>query len=220
VCEENNIEPIMVNDQVMLICPKTPDEDVREKILSLIPEDQPSTFIESIRTNTKVNIEYILGVYQPRSVRFRIPKKNHILLDVEGQEQTCFVSGNPLWGMIASCLNTDPFVKSYMIRFNGKIVLDSENLGAVEEAINDAVKVVQDAENDFEHDPADINPMPVVESNKPAMTRRKVAAPVIKDDRFNYDKEFLPPDVGTDMKILLEATKDSGEFLRSLGVNV
>ena len=40
--------------------------------------------------------------------------------------------------------------------------------------------------------------------------------PKIYDDRFNYDRDFLPKDVGMDVKILLESSKSVEEFLNNI----
>lgn len=41
-----------------------------------------------------------------------------------------------------------------------------------------------------------------------------------KDNRFDYDRDYLPPDIGTDIRIALETTQDSKAFLQSLGVEI
>ncbi|MBE3145397.1 MAG: hypothetical protein IMZ61_15970, partial [Planctomycetes bacterium] len=38
----------------------------------------------------------------------------------------------------------------------------------------------------------------------------------VKDERFDYERPFLPEDVVTDVKILLETTGSVEEFLKSI----
>ena len=40
--------------------------------------------------------------------------------------------------------------------------------------------------------------------------------PKINDDRFDYDRDFLPKDVGMDVKILLESCGSVEEFLKNI----
>jgi len=216
VCASNDIEPACSGDRLILVCSRLPDADVQKEVLDLVPEDVPSTFIEDLKSSSKIKISFILGPYNPQNIRFRIPKKYSVLLDVEGQDnQTCFKTGNPLWGMVACILKQDPYVESFMIRFNGKVVLDSENPDAVEEAVADAVQEIEKAEAEVEAESLldaepNIEPVvrPVQASPKAVPVSKKVILADLKDGRFDSSKPALPDDV--DFKIGLE------EFLKSI----
>jgi len=128
---------------------------------------------------------------------------------VEGQDnQTCFKTGNPLWGMAACILKQDPYVETFMIRFNGKVVLDSENPDAVEEAVADAVQEIEKAEAEAEifldAEPA-TEPVvrPVQASPKAVPVSKKVILADLKDGRFDPSKPAIPE--GVDFQIELEA---------------
>jgi hypothetical protein len=210
VCASNDVEPCVSDDRLVLVCSRMPEKDVQDEIMHWVPASQPSMWVEDLKSGTKVKVTFVLGPYQPQSIRFRIPKNHHILLDVEGQEQTCFKAGNPLWGMVACILKQDAYVEGLMIRFNGKTVLDSENPEAIEEAVADAIAEIEKAEAEVEADAfLDEEPTtePVarpVEATKPkAAVSKKVILADLKDGRFDPDKPAIPE--GVDFQIELEA---------------
>jgi len=213
VCSEHDVEPRVSDDRLILVCSRMPDADVQKEILDLIPDEVPSTFIEDIKSGTIVRISFLLGPYQPKDVRFRKPKKYSILLDVEGQEQTCFKAGNPLWGMVACTLKQDAYVESFMIRFNGRVILDSKNPDVVEEAVAEAVQEIEKVEAEVEAESLldaepDVEPVKPMAVPKTVPVSKKVILADLRDGRFDPSKPALPSDV--DFKIELE------EFLKNI----
>jgi hypothetical protein len=100
-------------------------------------------------------------------------------------------------------LKKDPFVETFTIKINGKVVRDSSQyVGSSEPSPID-----DEGDDDQEHSYQ-------ILSEAPRQSTRTPTA--VKDDRFAYERPFLPKDVATDVKILLESTGSVEEFLKKI----
>lgn len=92
-----------------------------------------------------------------------------------------------VWTDLKIALRRNQFIKAFLIRLNGR--------------------------NIFEHLPEG-----VAEERKMLNEYMKEQTTLVEfnDSRFDSDREFLPPDVSTDLKILLESTGSVEEFLKSV----
>jgi hypothetical protein len=121
--------------------------------------------------------------------------------------------GSPLWDQVIALLQQDPFTKSYEIRVGcchedpaGNIYRDSNGY-----ARPDPVEGVPE-ENEVDEEPRPVH------QESPLLTAAKKDGKALKitDDRFDYDKDFLPKDVATDVKILLESCNSIEEFIKNI----
>jgi hypothetical protein len=210
-CKEKGVEPIRNGmGQLLLICPRIPPKEVQEEILAMVPSAVSSGFVPSLSNTTKAMIGLLLAQYGVTGLAFGSNNQGSCALEVEGEERTALMPESPLWGKVIHLIKNDPFTQNYLIKLNGKVIADSQSGDYVPE----------EADFDESGDPTDavLNEFQVEAMN--AATEKVQArfgnTPQIKDDRFEYEKDFLPPDVGTDLRIILESTNSVEEFLKSI----
>jgi len=199
-CKEKGVEPIRNGmGQLLLICPRIPPKEVQEEILAMVPSAVSSGFVPSLSNTTKAMIGLLLAQYGVTGLAFGSNNQGSCALEVEGEERTALMPESPLWGKVIHLMKNDPYTRDYQIRLNGKTIIDSQSGEYV------PPPVIDSDEDSYE------------ESESPS---RPVEKPLVavKDDRFDYDRDFLPPDVGTDLRIVLESTKSVDEFLKLIGV--
>jgi len=203
LCQQNGIEPVRdKNGRLQLICPRYPSQDVQDKIKSL-SQDPTAEFVPALRTNTRALIGVLLAQFGVTGLSFIYDSQGTVVLDVEGEDRTALQPSNPgVWGKVCYMLVTDPYTKHFMIQFNGKPIIASDPPEYLRNDMADS------------GDPTDEEAMNAATEKVQA---RFGNTPQIKDDRFDYDKDFLPQDIGTDVRILAESTNSVEDFLKSIG---
>jgi len=206
ICIENHIEPMMNNGRLFLICPKLPDEKTAEALKGLIPKEVDWRFAEGMSSMIMAAIKVMLAMFGVPSVAFGFGEGGRVILDLPPlRKSTATQPGSPLWNQVASLIQRDPFTQSWQIRVDGEVYRDSEGYSKPDP--------IDGVPEDFEDEE---DPQPVHQGSPLLTAAKKVKPPEIKDDRFDYDKEFLPKDVGTDVKILLESCQSVEEFLKNI----
>jgi hypothetical protein len=204
LCKTNNIEPMITGDnRLVLMCPKYPGDGVAEKFKAMIPQEVPWTFVEGLSQTTMTNLKRGL-----KSVGLRALVQNmsdhRVVVDINPPENHPLAgTTSPIWDIFSGILKKDPFVETFIIRVNGKVVRDSSQY--VESTESSPI----DDEGDYQEHNYQILP----EAHRPTTRTPAVS---VKDNRFEYDRPFLPKDVATDVKILLESTGSVEEFLKSI----
>ena len=196
-CLGYDIEPVINGDEkLMLVCPKIPSQEVQQAILKWVPQDQPSEFKPFLRTMTRSLIGILVASNGAKGVDFGFKDNHGVMVNVVAPSGMTF--SDDMWNKIAYLVKNDPHTETFEIYLNRKIVRNSSSPNAYED------------KDMFGEEGVDFDP-PSVAKEKPTVV------PTIKDDRFDYDRDFLPKDVGTDVKILLESTNTVEEFLKSIG---
>jgi hypothetical protein len=198
LCRTNKVEPMVTSDhRLVLVCPKYPGKDVESKFKAMIPEEVSWMFAEGLCQTTLIHIKMGLKSIGLDKVLIHNLPNHRVTVDVEAPEGHPLAgSTSPVWDMVASILKKDSFAETFIIRVNGSVVRDSSQyVGSPDVPIDD--------EGDY------------MEDYVPEQSKRVPAVPV-KDDRFDNERSFLPKDVGTDVKILLETTGSVEEFLKNI----
>lgn len=212
LCIQNHIEPVISGDErLVLICPKLPDEQTASTFAELLPKDLDWGFSEGMSTVTMASIKVMLAMYGATRVVFQFVEGGKVVLLMPPLKGTALQPGSPLWDQVVMILQKDPFTKAYEIR-----------VGCCEEKPEG--DVYRNSDGYAKPDPSNAEGVPEenevdepVHQESPLLTAAKKApVPKITDDRFDYDKEFLPKDVGTDVKILLESCNSVEEFLKNI----
>ena len=206
LCIENHIEPVITgDDQLILVCPKLPDEHMVSAFAELIPQELEWGFSEGLSTGSVAAVKIILGMFYVPLVVFKFETGGRVVLLIPPLNKN--VRGHipsSLWDQVVAILLRDPFTRSYEIR-----------VGCCQE--NPMGEVYRNSEGDPVKGVSEESDNGPVHQESPLLTAaKKVKTPKISDDRFNYDKEFLPKDVASDVKILLESCKNVEEFLRNI----
>jgi hypothetical protein len=203
LCKVTRVEPMITGDhKLVLVCPKYPGDEVAEKFKALIPEEVPWTFAEGLSQSTMVQLKIGLKSIGFNRVVIQNMPGHRVALDIEPPEDHPLKGmTSPVWDIIAGLLKKDPFVETFIIRVNGKVVRDSSQyVGSTEPS-------PIDEEGDYmEHD----------YNIQPEAPRTTTKLPATNDNRFAYDRPFLPKDVATDVKILLESSGTVEEFLKNI----
>jgi hypothetical protein len=210
---KNNIEPVISgDDRLVLICPKLPDEQTAEAFAAIIPKELEWGFSEGLSTMTMATIKVMLALFSVPMVAFKFVEGGKVVIMMPPLKGTATQPGSPMWDQVVGLLQRDAFTKTYEIR-----------VGCTEENPNG--EVYRDSNGYTKPDPVDgvpgeneVEEGEPVHQESPLLTAAKkgVKPPEIKDDRFDYDREFLPKDVGTDVKILLESCQSVEEFLQKI----
>jgi hypothetical protein len=221
VCIQNKLEAAINGDgRLILICPKYPGKEVEEKLTGLIPKEQQWAIVEGISMGLCATIKVMLMMFGVRDVTFKNLPGHHIVIEIENPPKaTATQPGSPLWDQLAQGLQQDAFIAnggSYQIRVNGEVYRDSD--GYVKP--DDLPTSPEDMEDDGDHRPlseqAKENMSEFQQAQRRAQRNTPPPKPAVKDDRFDYDREFLPKDVATDVKILLETCGSVEEFLKNI----
>jgi hypothetical protein len=203
-CLSYNVEPQLTGNSLRLYCPKAPPESIKSKILKLIPSGQPAEFIACLSSYTRAAITVYFGLHGAKESKIRITPGNGVVLDARGSAGNSILTDpeNPVYGRMVYILKQDPYTEQYIIRYNGLVMVDS--------GVPNNHEVY-----DSDLSGMDENPEPVKRTLRTAGSSAKATTPV-PDDRFDYDREFLPKDVGTDVRILLESTSSVEDFLKAI----
>ena len=213
LCMQNHVEPVISgDDRLVLICPKLPDEHTYESFAELIPKDLEWGFSEGMCTMNMAAVKMMLAMFHVPGVVFKFVEGGKVVLLMPPLKGTATQPGSPLWDQVISILQRDPFTQAYEIRVGcceenpaGDVYRNSEGYAKPDSSNVDGVP----EENEVDDEP--------VHQESPLLTAaKKGPVPKITDDRFDYDKEFLPKDVGTDVKILLESCDSVDEFLKNI----
>jgi len=222
LCLDNNIEPILTGDkQLKLICPRTPTSDVLNKITSNIPEEQDFEVIESMRTDTPLKINMILKMSGAQGCSIsENPKTHEVTVNVQADMLKIehFRPDSPFWNEVAHLLKEDSYIESFLIKCNDNLVRDSKvfNPNEGESILGSIKKEMETMKSDNPNDILqDIRGMVKKETVK-SSEKTSSNSPTIKDDRFSDDRDFLPKDIGTDVKILLETCNSIDDFIKQI----
>lgn len=119
-------------DEILIVCPKMPDEQTKQKINALFP-DRKISIEEGIRPSIGVALQ--LGLQAMGAYRADMEVKGHyikLLVDGAGIEE------HPMWEMIRDMLQKEPFIESFSIIVNGQEMIHDDKKAA--EAIKDNVE--------------------------------------------------------------------------------
>jgi hypothetical protein len=228
-CIEKGLEPQLndIGNRLVLICPKIPQGPLQKEIVRgieiLVPKEvhveiQPGlsmntrriimTFLHShgIQPFIKVQGTYKEGEVTIPNIAIMInpDKEGEVALIVLMVNQTPSNQPDaPIWREAGQLLQKDPFVKHWSIIVGPDLVRNSEGF------VKGDVRTFNSYPEEMEES------QPDWEEKKSISGTSKVPA-TTKDDRFDYDREFLPEDVGMDVKILLESCQTVEEFLKNI----
>jgi hypothetical protein len=207
-CQEAGVEPVINgHNQLLLMCPKIPSQEEQDRIVGLIPPNQPYGFIETMKTTTKAAISILLKMFGAESVMFKTSNDHNVDVIVEANPNiTSLEPASPMWKQVAAALKLDQFVKTFHISVNGQKALSSDDVapGELEEGPDEKIlaSMVRDEVGEDE------------DETPPHRETKSLVK--IKDDRFSEDRPYLPADVGLDVRILLESTSSVEAFLAAI----
>lgn len=218
MCLDNDIEPVLTGDnQLRLVCPKKPNDKLMSALKARIPDGQPFVVLESMKTATIMKVKMMLQMVGATGMSVQDdPSKHKVTVLVIGdmQRNEALQPDSPFWNEIAFVLKDDPYVNAYEVKCNDIPVRDSETYNpdgkSILEAMQEQMKQVEagDAPRVLDNLLQDMR-----DSKK---SQPKVKLPAVEDDRFDYDRDFLPADIGTDVKIILESCSSVEEFLAQI----
>ena len=203
LCKANRIEPMITGDnKLVLVCPKHPGKDVEDKFKAMIPAEVPWAFAEGLSQVTISRIKAGLNGIGIVKVIVQMLPGHRVVLDIYPPSGHPLAgSTSPIWDLVAGMLQKDSFVQTFAIRVDGQMVRNSEQyVGSPELPIDD------EGDHYMEHD----------HNNLPGAEPKRTPVISVKDDRFAYDRPYLPEDVEIDVKILLESTGSVEEFLKNI----
>jgi hypothetical protein len=227
-CIEKGLEPQLndIGNRLVLICPKIPQGPLQKEIVRgieiLVPKEvqveiQPGlsmntrriimTFLRSHGIQPFMKVQGACGDVAIANIALLInpDKEGEVALIVLMVDQTPSVQPDaPIWREAGQLLQKDPFVKHWSIIVGPDLVRNSE--GFVKGDVRTFDSNPEES-SDFEEPYEEFQ-------SQPNLRPSKIQA--IKDDRFDYDREFLPEDVGMDVKILLESCHTVEEFLKNI----
>ena len=200
-CKEKGLEPrITMDDRLVLICPKIPEkflqEEIAKGISELVPKEVEWGLSEGLSAQTEKTLaSYLAGYGVVGGGMVYGPVGEVALIFPQVPNTTAMQPESPVWQEVGNLLMRDPYVKGYHIIVRGELFRNSDGYVKPDDSIDGA----EDRE---------------ILKSKSSVTGFKI--PVIKDNRFDYDREFLPMDVGTDVKILLESCNTVEDFLNNI----
>jgi hypothetical protein len=121
ICKQYDIDPVMIDDELVLICPKMPDKDVQKKLTEVIPSTTPYKFQEGPRLSTSTALKILFQTAGAASADSEI-KGHDIVITITGQTPPLIEEESPVWGIAAGILKVDPFIDSWKIKINDKVV--------------------------------------------------------------------------------------------------
>jgi hypothetical protein len=195
-CKEKGLEPkITVDDRLVLICPKIPDkteqENIAKGIKELLPSEVQWSLSEGLSVQTEKTLSSYLAMYGIGGCGMVYGPEGEIALIFPSvPDTTAMQPESPVWQEVGNLLMRDPYVKGYHIIVQGEVYRNSDGYVKPDTSIDDIL------------------------NTKSAVKGFK--APEIKDDRFDDGRDFLPKDVATDVKILLESCDSVDDFLRNI----
>lgn len=216
VCMANKLEAAINGDgNLVLICPKYPGKAIEEKLAGMIPKEQPWQIVEGASMGLLASLKVMLMMFGARNVLFTHHLDHRLILDIHNPpKSTALQPGSPLWDQIAGAMKSDEFVQTYQIRVDGEVYRDSDGYTKAD----DLPATPEEMEDDGDHRP--LSEQAKESTQEFQRAQREPPKPVVKakveDNRFDYDREFLPKDVGTDVKILLESCNSVEEFLKNI----
>jgi hypothetical protein len=197
-CKEKGLEPhITIDERLVLVCPKLPEKPLQEEIAKslkeLVPAEVEWGLSEGLSAQTEKTLSSYLAGYGVRGCGMVYGPAGEIALFFpEVPDTTAMQPESPVWQEVGNLLMRDPYVKGYHIIVRGEMYRNSDGYVKPDDSGSEVDKAI------------------------PGSSVKGFKAPVIKDNRFNYDREFLPKDVGTDVKILLESCNSVDEFLKNI----
>ena len=120
-CEQYGIEPVMIEDQLVLVCPKLPDEETQRKITEGIPNNIPFKFQEGPRVYTGMYLKMLFQSAGATSAESEI-KGHDYLITVTGDTPPLTEEDSKVWQLASDLIKADPFFESWKIVVNGKVM--------------------------------------------------------------------------------------------------
>lgn len=209
LCQQNRIEAMINgNRKLVLLCPKYPGQEVEKQFKELIPEGQAWEIVMGLSTPIMATIKVILLMYGITDVGFKSLPGNKAIIEIfdVSKKNMATQPGSPLWRQVAAFLERDPFVQSYEIIVDNEVYLNSDGYAKA-----DTPTISAEGE---EFDEESMSSPRHVSS--PLVGRVRGSSLKITDDRFDYNRSYLPKDAATDIRILLESTKTVDDFLKNI----
>jgi hypothetical protein len=122
ICLENGIEPILgMSGERLLIVPKMPNEDLKQKIREIVPSELQYKFIEGPKIMTTEGLRMILSYCGVKSAFMK--RENHTLnISITSDSPHLTEQDSEVWPVIDKLLTTDAFIEGYEIKVNDKIM--------------------------------------------------------------------------------------------------
>jgi hypothetical protein len=200
-CFDLNLEPAYDERSQMLYIfgADIPDQKVQDKVIALIPKGQKVEFMSSLMTSTKVMINLIMKYSGCSNIMFRCNPDHEVVLEVEFSEPILCEPSSPIWTEVTRLLKADAFTKTIKYVINGEVY--------------EPIPSGENPEGQG-HNPTDLVQEEFMR-RRPLPKTNSVPGKV-NDDRFDYDREYLPDDIDKDVKILLETTNGVDDFLSKI----
>ena len=194
-----HIEIAAAGGMTTFVCPRMPPPAVKAMIEKKLPYNLDRQFIEDVSIGTTLLLMEEVEKHHA-TIKIQSLPVHRAVLDICTDESSSLKDDNiPVWGKIMAVISRDSFVEAFEIRLNGETIFTSEESQTkiMREA---AVEVLSELEEEVLSD---------LKKNVPPLK-------ALEDNRFDYDRDYLPTDVGTDVKILLESCNTVEDFLKSI----
>ena len=204
VLSSYHIEIAAAEGMTTFVCPRMPPPAVKALIERKLPHNLDRQFIEDVSIGTTLLLIEEVEKHHA-TIKIQSLPAHRAVLDVSADESSSLKDDNvSVWGKIMAVISRDSFVESFEIRLNGEAIFTSE--ASQTKIMRDAaVEVLSELEEEVLSD---------LKKNAPPHRETIIKAP--EDNRFDYDRDYLPTDVGTDVKILLESCNTVEDFLKSI----
>lgn len=120
-CKRNDVEPVVMKDMLIFLCPKEPSEDLKRCLLSYLPspEQYVYRFMEGPKTGT-IRALRTLGA-QAGAEEFLVRLDGHkALIEIKG-DSPAFDVGSTFWVALEELLYGDKFFSGWTVKLNGQI---------------------------------------------------------------------------------------------------
>jgi hypothetical protein len=126
-CDQLSIQPIIMDNELVLICPKIPETPVKNELESIIPTGTNYRFQEGPRIETEEGLKLILKTAGAISAQVEM-KGHNFTINVDSQSQYLTNQDSDIWPPINGLLNADPFIESWKILVNGTIMAEHNKI--------------------------------------------------------------------------------------------
>lgn len=122
-CDKYQIEAMVMDNQLVFVCPKIPDTKIQDEIRSICPSGTQYKFEEGPRVGTMLVIKQIFNQVQGHADM--IIKDHDLTITAKGDD-LCLAVDSPFTIILDKVLEADTFVESWKLIVNDQVVVKGD----------------------------------------------------------------------------------------------
>jgi hypothetical protein len=126
ICRQNSIEPLTNGNMLLLIVPKMPKEDIKQKIREIVPSELELQYQEGPKIVTTESLKILFTNVGAKSASVKFIGHT-MIIDILCDSEALTSEDSPVWLSLTALLKNDAFILAWKVIVNGKVMSEFDH---------------------------------------------------------------------------------------------